>query len=150
MGDYVGKFWQRKEFACSCGCNTGEIHPKLVELADLVRENIGVPLTCTSGIRCETRNAAVGGAKNSLHIPSGSCQFGHAGDFTFYSPILRQKLNILHLYYLFESHGREFGALGLGLYNSWIHVDVRGAGLGLTSGRWSESFDWPYLRKPLI
>lgn len=66
------KYFERKEFACKCGgkyCNgyTVEIEKKLVQAADRVREHFGLPITVSSGIRCDRHNAKVGGVANSRH-----------------------------------------------------------------------------------
>ena len=139
----IGKYWKSSEFECSCGCGKDEIHPAIIDLADKVRGHLGVPMQCNSGVRCADRNKAVGGRPNSMHLPKGILRQGHAADLTFSAPALRDRINLLRLYVLLESHGRKHGNLGLGLYDSFIHVDVRGQ-LGLNSGRWNE-FEWPRL-----
>jgi len=147
---WVGHYWKQEEFECHCGCGRNEVHPFLVELADDVRRHIGVPMSCNSGVRCEDHNRRVGGrvasptSFGSLHLPSGATHQGHAGDFTFFEQSLRNRVNILRLYILFESFGRRYEGLGLGLYNSFVHVDVRGQ-LGLKAARWAQSFTWPRL-----
>ena len=101
-------------------------------------------MVCNSGLRCPSHNQAVGGSANSLHLPHGSLQQGYAGDFTFANPALRSGINLLRLYVLFESYGRADGNTGLGLYDTFIHVDLRGQ-LGMSSARWSGEFSWPNL-----
>ena len=124
---WVGNFFKADEFACSCGCSRYEIHPKLVEVADAVRKHLGVPLSVSSGVRCPSRNSDVGGKVGSLHLPSGALHLGHAADFQFMDRGLINPLNILRLYTLFESFGRMTdSALGLGLYATFVHFDVRG------------------------
>lgn len=74
------KHFDREEFRCKCGgkyCNGFPVEPseKLVKLADRVREHFGVAATVSSGVRCETHNAKVGGVSGSRH------KYGTAMDF---------------------------------------------------------------------
>ena len=139
---WCGHYWKQAEFECHCGCGRNEVHPLLVSLADDVRRSVGVAMSCNSGVRCEEHNRNVGGRSSSLHLPAGATHQGHAGDFTFADGTIKNRVNILRLYVLFESYGRKYGELGLGLYSSFVHVDVRGQ-LGLKAARWSQGFAWP-------
>ena len=67
MGDLSRNF-SRHEFACKCGCGEAEVSPFLIEQLQKLRDYTGEPVRITSGRRCETHNAAVGGAKNSQHL----------------------------------------------------------------------------------
>lgn len=80
-----GSFWQeiryftREEFRCKCGgkyCDGFPAEPReqLVRIADRLRQNLGVPITVVSGLRCPTWNAIQGGVANSQH------QYGEAAD----------------------------------------------------------------------
>lgn len=81
-----GDFWQgiryfkRQEFACPCSrCGGFPVEPdeKLVRLAEQVRAHFGVPVTISSGVRCQAHNDELpGSAKNSFHVR------GLAVDFT--------------------------------------------------------------------
>ena len=141
---WIGHFWKQQEFECHCGCGRDEIHPLLVSLADDVRRHVDVPMSCNSGIRCIDHNQNVGGRSSSLHLPTGALHQGHAGDFTFHDNALKNRVNVLRLYVLFESYGRKYGAVGIGLYAWGVHVDVRGQ-LGLKPARWEQGFRWPRL-----
>lgn len=75
------KHFDREEFRCKCGgkyCNGFPAEPsqKLVKLADRVREHFGTAAIVSSGVRCETHNAKVGGVSGSRH------KYGTAMDFT--------------------------------------------------------------------
>ena len=66
------KYFTKGEFACKCGgkyCNgyPVELQWDLLEIAVQIREHFGVPVIITSGIRCNTHNANVGGVSNSRH-----------------------------------------------------------------------------------
>lgn len=74
------KYFDRDEFKCKCGgkyCNgfPAEPNEKLIKVADRVREHFGNKIIVSSGVRCETHNANVGGVPGSRH------RFGKAMDF---------------------------------------------------------------------
>ena len=69
------KYFRKAEFACKCGCGASEMEEKLVKTADKVRTYFGKTMVVSSGRRCATHNAKVGGVSNSRHL------FGKAMDF---------------------------------------------------------------------
>ena len=73
------KYFKRPEFKCKCGkyCDgfPVEMNEQLLRIADRVREHFGKPMIVSSGVRCETHNANVGGATGSRH------KLGKAMDF---------------------------------------------------------------------
>ncbi len=74
------KYFKASEFACKCGGKYCDGAPavmrhKLMVVADRVREHFGAPAIVSSGLRCETHNANVGGVSNSRH------KYGKAMDF---------------------------------------------------------------------
>lgn len=82
----TGTFWDdiryfdRGEFACRCGgkyCNGFPAEPQeqLIRVADRVREHFGNPITVSSGVRCPTHNANVGGVSNSRHLSGKAMDF---------------------------------------------------------------------------
>ena len=65
-----------EEFGCKCGCGCSvEMDRGLLQLADRVREHFGAPVTVSSGIRCESHNARVGGVANSRHLTGKAMDF---------------------------------------------------------------------------
>lgn len=117
----TGTFWDeieyftREEFRCKCGgkyCNGFPVEPveATVRALDALRRKLGVPLTVTSGIRCENHNANCGGVKNSQH------KTGLAAD-------LHSTLSPETMYRAAEEVLGNSG--GLGLYDWGIHVDTR-------------------------
>ncbi len=61
----------RWEFACDGGDCSGfpvEMDPALLEKLEALRNALGRPVIITSGVRCERRNAEVGGVANSRHL----------------------------------------------------------------------------------
>ncbi len=67
MGDLTEHF-SRSEFACKCGCGRADVDPRLVSRLEALRRALGRPLIITSGVRCESHNAAVGGRPTSAHL----------------------------------------------------------------------------------
>lgn len=67
MGD-VSKNFNRKEFACKCGCGFMAVDIQLIELLQDLRERFNAPLTITSACRCPSHNKKVGGASKSQHV----------------------------------------------------------------------------------
>ena len=90
MGDLTRNF-SRKEFTCPC-CGDDRISPSLVrQLQDArdyacLKAGRTVRFRIASGVRCRKHNAAVGGKKDSAHIPkkikilSGDLIASHAAD----------------------------------------------------------------------
>ena len=56
-----------REFQCRC-CGCVKLSPRLLERLEALREIWGRPVVVTSGYRCATHNAKVGGATRSLHM----------------------------------------------------------------------------------
>jgi len=85
-----GTFWDdikhftRAEFKCQCGgkyCNGYPAEPSetLLRAAEDIRGQIGKPMIITSGLRCPTHNAEVGGVSNSRHISGKAMDFYATG-----------------------------------------------------------------------
>lgn len=72
------KHFTREEYACKCGkCGGFPVEPqeKLVKAEDKVRDHFGVRIYNTSGVRCKTHNANVGGVSNSRHLSGKAVDF---------------------------------------------------------------------------
>lgn len=153
---WLGKHWKATEFACNqpespCDCSFTEIHPLAVEIADLVRGKLGVPLRSNSACRCSAKNKKVGGRSRSLHLRQTD-GFAHAIDLTFVRPGLRSPARILRLALAIEGAAvaieRERGrkcSIGMGIYPWGVHFDVRGE-VGRPPARWSGDFPYPPLK----
>ena len=61
------KNFKVSEFACHCGCGFNIIDQRVIDMAQTIRDALGVPVKVNSGCRCAQRNAAVGGVKGSKH-----------------------------------------------------------------------------------
>jgi len=99
------------EFACHDGTDTVLISGELVTLLQRIREHFGKPVTINSAYRTSTWNAKNGGAPKSQHL------LGMAADITIggVSPLtIAQYAEFL-----------QPGAGGIGVYQSFTHVDVR-------------------------
>ena len=72
------------EFACK-HCAKNNIDQRVINMAQTIREELGVPVKVNSGYRCETHNARVGGVKGSFHTKGLaadlSCELGAAKMF---------------------------------------------------------------------
>lgn len=111
------KYFTRDEFKCKCGgryCNGYPVEPdkNLVTLLDLIREDAGVPCIISSGTRCETHNANVGGVWNSWH------KKGKAADFTLRGKAAAQIIRYAQKY---SDRIEEIYAID----NSYVHIAVK-------------------------
>lgn len=109
------KYFKRSEFACKCGkhCDGFPVEPdmELVKTLEAIREHFGVPVTISSGIRCKTHNANVGGASKSQHMD------GTAAD------IVVRNIPPERVAEYAETLLPQTG--GIGRYKTFTHVDVR-------------------------
>ena len=108
------KYFTPDEFACKCNryCDgfPEQISRNLLVLLDGIREHYGVPVTISSGVRCQTHNANVGGVYNSRHL------HGKAADFC-----VRGKSANTVVSYLQTLPGVRYT---YAIDGSWVHVDV--------------------------
>lgn len=115
------KYFKLSEFACKCGkCKHVEPPKKLQLLVDAIREKVGYPIIITSGYRCPAHNAAVGGAKNSVHMN------GYAADLHIYAPNATANERKALTKKLQEVADELNTDGGVGFYSWGVHVDVRG------------------------
>ena len=110
---YVSEHFREAEFACN---HCGKLHPDgipqdLIDILEKIRTRYGKPVVINSGYRCPTHNAAVGGATNSEHMK------GRAADFWMDGVSPAQ---------VYADLDKEWPNGGLGKYNSFTHIDVRG------------------------
>ncbi|MBR1487157.1 MAG: hypothetical protein IJ597_07890 [Synergistaceae bacterium] len=56
-----------KEFACH-HCGENEIEQKVINLAQKIRDFVGIPIKINSGYRCPIHNKKIGGVPNSYHV----------------------------------------------------------------------------------
>lgn len=118
MGDLTKNF-SRSEFACNgvtCCGHSSPVCLKLVECVQKLRDIVGVPLHINSGFRCKTHNAKIGGKSESYHC------LGMAADIAVPKNLTPQE------FAKFAESVPEFNQGGIGIYTSWIHVDIRTTG----------------------
>lgn len=99
------------EFDCQgkgC-CSATLIDNCLVEYLQQIREHFRKPITISSGYRCATHNANVGGASQSYHMR------GQAADIVIAGITPAQV----------ASYAESIGIKGIGLYSSFTHIDTR-------------------------
>ena len=61
------------EFACHCGCGYNVIDQRVINMAQAIRDKLGVPVRVNSGCRCEKNNSRAGGVKGSFHVKGKAC-----------------------------------------------------------------------------
>jgi uncharacterized protein YcbK (DUF882 family) len=120
------KNFTKREFKSKDGSKMSiEILENVKELAcnlQVLRDFLGEPLRINSAYRSEAHNQAVGGSSRSQHL------LGKASDLRV------RELDSEDLYHIIEaliSEGKMKEG-GLGLYNSFVHYDIRG-----TRARWN-------------
>ena len=94
---------------------------KLAENIQIIRNEIGCALHVNSAYRSPAHNKAIGGVKNSQHL------LGKASDLT------SREHTPYQLYKIIKGliADGKISKGGLGLYNSFVHYDIRG-----TNARW--------------
>lgn len=111
-----GDFWdgikhfRKAEFACKCGCGASEMEEKLVKTADKVRTYFGKSITVSSGRRCSTHNAKVGGVSNSRHLSGKAMDFCVSGMSASMVLTYVQKLPEIRYAYAID--------------NNFVHMDI--------------------------
>lgn len=110
MGD-ISTHFNRSEFECKCDCGWSVVDAELIKVLELVREFFDAPITITSGCRCDDHNRAIGGAYESKHKQGIACDF---------------KVDGIEPERVYKLLDHEYPTkYGLGLYKSWVHLDVR-------------------------
>ena len=109
------------EFDCKCFCGETTTNVALRIILEDIRNHFGKPVTITSAKRCVKHNEAIGGAKGSKHV------LGEAADIMVYGVVPE-----LVYGYIDTQCYAEF--IGMGLYDTFVHIDVRG-----DTVRWEKS-----------
>lgn len=108
---YLSENFRAKEFACKDGSEDVLISDELVTLLQKIRDHFNAPITINSAYRTEAYNKKIGGATYSQHVK------GKAADIVVQGATPEQVAQYAE--YLQPNSG------GIGLYNSFTHVDVR-------------------------
>ena len=103
-------YFSNKELSCRCGCG---MMPKIVTISLLnrIRQDYGKPIGITSGARCPTYNAKIGGAKASEHTKGNAIDLARTPELLEF---LSGKLE--HYKVCMEDPAVTTG---------WIHIDTR-------------------------
>ncbi len=118
MGDLSTHF-SRREFACKgrkCCGHSAPVDATLVLGLQALRDMVGAPLRISSGFRCNRHNKAIGGAKKSYHT------VGMAADVM--APVGWRPEELA----LVAAEIPAFGQGGIGVYDTYVHLDVRSDG----------------------
>jgi len=107
MGD-LGKYFNKHEFECKCGCGKIDMGKNFISKLDLAREISDTSYVINSGYRCESHNDAVGGKSDSAHLK------GLAADIK--ATDSRKKFNVIKGLI-------EAGFNRIGIDKEFIHVD---------------------------
>ena len=114
------------EFACrEGGCPAGELADNVMELAEnlqILRDEIGLPISVISGYRSPAYNTKIGGAKKSQHM------FARAADIKV-NGMSPKDVHQVVLRLIKEGKMKQGG---VGVYPTFVHYDTRG-----TRARWS-------------
>ncbi|MFW6281954.1 MAG: YcbK family protein [bacterium] len=116
----LSKNFNLQEFECTHPDHRHvRVDEKLVDKLQKLRDKINKPLVINSAYRCPERNEQVGGAKDSQHL------YGKAVDVS----VTNLEISVEKVKELAE----KIGFNGIGLYDTFIHLDVRGY-----KARWDE------------
>ena len=112
MSNNLSSHFRRSEARCPC-CGRSITKRRLVDALEKLRHKCGnVPIKVNSWYRCEEWNERVGGVPGSKHL------LGEAAD------IVVQGLEPVEVAELAEQVC-EFRHGGIGVYQNFVHVDVR-------------------------
>jgi hypothetical protein len=109
MGD-LSLHFNKKEFECPC-CKRVIVNPKLIDKLETISGIIGnLPITITSGYRCEEYNDSIDGDPNSAHL------IGEGAD-------IKTSLSSIDL----ALEAELVRDIRIGIYPRHLHVDIRPA-----------------------
>ena len=114
------KNFKLTEFGCKDGSGVPERYiDNCVELAEnlqKIRDYFGRPVIINSAYRTKSHNAKVGGATSSKHLTCSAADIRIEGVET----------KVLHDAVLTLIERGEIKQGGVGIYNSFVHYDIRG------------------------
>ena len=113
------------EFNSKCGRPMpNKVLKNITELAknlQVIRDEVNLPISITSGYRSPQHNARVKGARNSQHLLGTAVDLKVKGMSPSSVALVIEKL-------IQEGKIKQGG---IGIYNTWVHYDIRG-----TKARW--------------
>ena len=102
------------EFACKC-CGANKIEQTLINMCQVIRNKMSIPLHVNSGYRCLKHNSEVGGVKGSYHTK------GLAADLSCSKKAMNIFLAVHELYVMGQLS--ELSYCILYLSKNFVHVD---------------------------
>lgn len=120
--EMLSPHFAKDECACRCGCGLCNATPRLLMMAEKIRDLLGEPMIVRSVCRCAEHNAKTPGAS-----PTSKHLAGKAMDFYC------RRLSPLAVYNVvakawYDGRLPELG--GVGLYDWGVHVDIAKAADG--------------------
>lgn len=109
----LAKNFYLDEFECECGCGFDTISMRLVKGLQILRDIVQAPVNVNSGCRCKEHNDSLKDASpKSQHV------LGKAADIYVdgYTP---------EEIFDFAKFIPEFENSGIGIYDTFVHLDVR-------------------------
>lgn len=122
----LGKYFTVKEFACNDKSDLILINPSLITLLEKIREHFNKPIRITSGYRTPAYNEKLISLGKKAAVDSQH-MYGNAADISIEGVPSKEIYSWLN----------SFHQGGLGLYSSFVHVDVRDD-VGKAKARWIE------------
>jgi uncharacterized protein YcbK (DUF882 family) len=116
----ISKHFDRREFACHCGCGFDTVDTELLTILEDLRDRWNKPIFIQSGCRCKKRNDRILGAKRSRHL------WGQAADIVIKDVEPMEVANYLERKYIYR--------YGIGRYKTYTHIDSR-----QTKARWNKT-----------
>lgn len=120
MGNFnrkITKNFSLIEFQCKCGCKMPQDVEanimRLIGFLQIIRDQLGKPMSILSGYRCPAHNERVGGVPNSQHL------YGRAAD------IASRPAGFDSGYNFYQWIENNYSPGGLGGYSTFTHIDIR-------------------------
>lgn len=108
----MSEYFSPEELECPC-CSEIQMDDDFMCILGKLREDFDYPMPVTSGYRCESHNADVGGSAKSQHLE------GNAVDVAWGHFPAKYKFKLVQF-------ALDYGFSGLGIGDEFIHLDRRG------------------------
>jgi uncharacterized protein YcbK (DUF882 family) len=123
------KNFSKSEFECKCGCEMPQDvldNIKIVaEQLQIVQNRLGKEIKINSAYRCPKHNKSIGGVYkivNGKRIETSEHVLGKASDIVVDGISPKNIFLLLNMMMV----DKEIKTGGLGLYNTFVHIDFRG------------------------
>lgn len=119
------KHFSQDELACRCGCGKMPTE-ELQGLADMIRENYGKPLYCTSGARCEAHTANL----RKQGIPAALYSAHNEGLAIDLTTKTLDEVDNLHKWVIEQAEDWGYYVEDPKDTPTWVHIQLRRPGSG--------------------